>query len=424
MTAWFLYSLLVGGALSAAAVAGERLMAAFRRPVRHVWIVTLGATALAPVAAFLWRRFGAAAPDVSHSGGPLDGVLLNAWEITASSPVMPAVQRILLAGWIIASTLLLLRMASGWRQLRLTMRDWRNAAVDGVPVLVSEQIGPAVLGVHRGRIVLPRWALELDAPLRALVIRHEEEHCHARDPLALFAATLVCALFPWHLALWWQAARLRLAIEMDCDARVLRSHPEVERYGLLLLAIAQQRSTLAPVPAAALTEPRSLLERRISAMSSLPSRRPTTLVALSLLVAGGILLACAAPSPDASTEPSKPADVSANKSGPTPVSEPMREFQVETPVTAKLTSAAAPRYPDSLREAKIEGSVLAQFVVNRDGTPDVGTFKVLKSDHDLFTQAVKKSLPNMQFTPALVGGKPVRQLVEMPFTFSLTKSER
>src|SRR5262249_58279568 len=26
---------------------------------------------------------------------------------------------------------------------------------------------------------------------------------------------------PWNVALWWQRSRLRLAVEMDCDARVL-----------------------------------------------------------------------------------------------------------------------------------------------------------------------------------------------------------
>jgi periplasmic protein TonB len=36
---------------------------------------------------------------------------------------------------------------------------------------------------------------------------------------------------------------------------------------------------------------------------------------------------------------------------------------------------------------------------------------------------VKAALPNMKFYPAEVGGKKVKQLVQMPFQFSLTKSE-
>ena len=49
----------------------------------------------------------------------------------------------------------------------------------------------------------------------------------------------------------------------------------------------------------------------------------------------------------------------------------------------------APRYPDMLRSANVEGEVLAQFVVDTTGRADMSTFKVLKSTHDLFTNAVK-----------------------------------
>jgi protein TonB len=98
------------------------------------------------------------------------------------------------------------------------------------------------------------------------------------------------------------------------------------------------------------------------------------------------------------------------------------EFQVEKQVSP-FPGNPAPRYPDMLRSANVEGEVLAQFVVDSLGKADMSTFKVLKATHDLFTNAVKASLPNMKFYPAEVGGRKVRQLVQMPFQFSLTKSE-
>jgi protein TonB len=98
------------------------------------------------------------------------------------------------------------------------------------------------------------------------------------------------------------------------------------------------------------------------------------------------------------------------------------EFQVEKQVSP-MPGNPAPRYPDMLRSANVEGEVLAQFVVDTTGRADMSSFKVLKSTHDLFTNAVKSSLPNMKFYPAEVGGKRVKQLVQMPFQFSLTKSE-
>ena len=96
------------------------------------------------------------------------------------------------------------------------------------------------------------------------------------------------------------------------------------------------------------------------------------------------------------------------------------EFQVEKQVSP-YPGNPAPRYPDMLRSANVEGEVLAQFVVDTTGRADMSQFKVLKSTHDLFTNAVKSSLPNMKFYPAEVGGKKVKQLVQMPFQFNLTK---
>jgi protein TonB len=106
---------------------------------------------------------------------------------------------------------------------------------------------------------------------------------------------------------------------------------------------------------------------------------------------------------------------------PQPVSDqPYFEFQVEKQV-APVPNNPPPRYPDMLRSANVEGEVLAQFVVDTTGRAEMREFKVLKSSHDLFTNAVKAALANMRFYPAEVGGKKVRQLVQMPFVFSLNK---
>jgi protein TonB len=101
--------------------------------------------------------------------------------------------------------------------------------------------------------------------------------------------------------------------------------------------------------------------------------------------------------------------------------QPFFEFQVEKQVQ-QIPGTGNLRYPDMLRSANVEGEVLAQFVVDTTGHYESGTFKVLKSSHDLFTAAVKNALPQMRFYPAEVGGRKVKQLVQQPFTFSLQKS--
>jgi protein TonB len=96
------------------------------------------------------------------------------------------------------------------------------------------------------------------------------------------------------------------------------------------------------------------------------------------------------------------------------------EFQVEKQVAVQPDNPR-PRYPDMLRSSNVEGEVLAQFVVDTTGRADMSQFKVLKSTHDMFTNSVKAVLPNMKFYPAEVGGRKVKQLVQMPFQFNLSK---
>jgi protein TonB len=100
--------------------------------------------------------------------------------------------------------------------------------------------------------------------------------------------------------------------------------------------------------------------------------------------------------------------------------QPYFEFQVEKPVV-QAPGSPTPRYPDMLRQAGVEGEVLAQFVVDTTGRAEAGSLKILKSSHDLFAQAVKNALPQMRFIPAEVGGRRVKQLVQQPFSFGITK---
>jgi protein TonB len=100
--------------------------------------------------------------------------------------------------------------------------------------------------------------------------------------------------------------------------------------------------------------------------------------------------------------------------------QPYFEFQVEKPVVP-APGSTQPRYPDMLRQAGVEGEVLAQFVVDTTGKAEPGSLKILKSSHDLFIQSVKNALPQMKFIPAEVGGRKVKQLVQQPFSFSIAK---
>ncbi len=420
---WMLSAIVFTGLLTVAAFFGERALRAAGKPARGVWLFALAAGTLWPVIVPLLRHLRPS-PDTPTAGiSMLDAVRVVPERMSSGVAWLPLMDRALVAAWVVVSLVLLLRYVLVWRAVRALRHASEHAVVDGVSVLVSSDIGPAVIGVRKAAVLLPRAVLDLDAPLRALVLRHEEEHRRARDTWLLFALAIAVAAMPWNLPLWWIARRARLALEVDCDARVLAVEGHTTRYVQVLLLAAQR--TNAPPLTPMLVASRTHLERRIAAMQDRIAQetqgRRRMLRVASTSAACVVALAIASASPIAGQAPtSHPADTTgANK--PTVAKQPYFEFQVEQPV--RLASGSAnPTYPEELKAANVSGVVLAQFVVDTLGRAEVSTFKVLKSDHQLFTEAVRNTLPNLRFIPAEVGGRKVKQLVQQPFTFGTSKS--
>ncbi len=99
------------------------------------------------------------------------------------------------------------------------------------------------------------------------------------------------------------------------------------------------------------------------------------------------------------------------------------EFQVERPVV-QIPGVGAPAYPAALRASRVEGEVQAQFVVNKGGQAEVGTFKILRATNDLFAAAMRSAFPNMRFSAAEIRGRKVRQIVHQSFQFRLDATSR
>ena len=414
---WMLYAALIGALVTVAAVAMSGVFAALRLPSRFVWMAATALSIAWPIAAAVRRSM-----PVEQTPIRVMPFVISVQPVQVISGDSGGLNRALLvdgafvALWLAVSALLVVRLVQSIKSLRNRRREWRASQLDGVRVCISENVGPAVVGLRSMDVVVPEWITALDAPLRAIVLRHEEEHRAARDPQLLFMSTVAVALMPWNVALWIQARRLRLAVEMDCDARVLRAHPSTERYGLLMLTIAQRRSIAPPVFAPMLSEPTSHLERRILAMQ--PSTRRIarlTIIGGTFVAAAALLFACALQSDN----PTQPRPATSRQVSYNP-NQTYFEFQVTKQVTVQPGNPS-PRYPDVLRTANVEGEVLAQFVVDTLGHADMAEFKVLKSDHDLFTATVRNVLPMTKFSPAELNGHKVKQLVQMPFQFTLSK---
>jgi TonB-dependent SusC/RagA subfamily outer membrane receptor len=319
-----LYTLAVGALVAVAALGLEGAFRLSGRPTRWVWAgalllaLTLVATAPYRVApsgpvSIQLKLPAAAAPLAPHPGSLLDllaGSLRGALHAATAVPLArlgAAVShlswsgwdRALLAGWGALSALALLAFA--WTALRYRAIRARApvARLHDTEVRVAGSLGPAVVGLFRHEIVVPRWLFGVDAQEQRLILAHEAEHRRARDPLLLAGGWLAIVLVPWHPAVWWMASRLRLATEMDCDARVLRRGVEPFAYGSLLITIAGRCAGIR-VGVSALADSQSHLERRLVAMipetRSFPRARGLVLGALALTA---VLAACEASMPTA-----------------------------------------------------------------------------------------------------------------------------
>ncbi len=293
---WMLYVTAVSLCLGLAALAVEHTASLWARPRRFVWAAAILASLLVPLVG-LWlppapaRHPVASRTAVTPGAGvaaepaPSAPSVMAVASLGRAGPIIATLNRPLLLLWCGASLVLALGLLRAGISLRRRARDWRATVADGTPVLVAPDIGPAVVRLGGLRIVLPTWALEGEPAARPLMLLHEQEHCRARDPDLLLGATLALVLAPWNVALWWQVRRLQLAVETDCDGRVMRAGADVHAYGALLLSVVARRARQPLLAATAFSETRSLLERRIHAMTTPRSRNPLVRAALASSVA-------------------------------------------------------------------------------------------------------------------------------------------
>ena len=94
--------------------------------------------------------------------------------------------------------------------------------------------------------------------------------------------------------------------------------------------------------------------------------------------------------------------------------------QVDTQVSL-LSGSLPPRYPELLRASGVEGQLTAIFIVDEQGRVEEPSIRFAQPGNALFQDAVRAALLRMRFRPAEAGGRKVRQLVQMPFVFTLAR---
>lgn len=286
-----LYVIAIGACLGAAASLAERALPG-AWPRRWVWCAAILLSVLTPPLARVHHTMSVADVLVTapvHAGW---------WARVAT--LDPAINRV----WVLVSaSLVCWGVIGALRVAHLVWRARRPELVDGVRVVLTDTVGPATVGMLRARVLVPRWVLALPDGQRRYVLQHEEEHRRAHDALLLGVASLTLVLLPWNLALWWQLRRLCLAVELDCDRRVVRALGDATSYGRLLLRVAEA-SSRGPRLQPALLGRAGTLERRLRVLLAADARPGRAARMLAPVLALALLLAVlAAPHPVAPTAP-------------------------------------------------------------------------------------------------------------------------
>lgn len=441
IAAWMLWSVGAGMLFVVAALAAERLLSRGRR---WAWAGAAAGTFALPVARFL---AGAGAPP--DAPPPALPVALEPLAATvAGDSVLHSLDGTLLAAWIALSSCLALRALLGAARLARRRRSWRDGALHGRKVFWARDAGPAVVGLATPRIVLPEWVRAADPARQELILAHEEEHMRARDVQLRFFAGLALLAFSWNPAIWFQCRRLAMAVEMDCDRRVVARMPRRRRlYGALLLDVGAHAGRVPGAATAAMSEPRSFLERRLR---NLLPRSPQARLAQAALLAFATVFAVAvavsipgigrnagdAPPETLAAPPATPEAPPAPPAAPAP---PPPAPSAETDISAKptftpyttpprfLDPAEARRrvqreFPPLLRDAGVGGTARVLIFVDAQG----GVVKVeldKGSGHAALDAAAVRAAGSFAFSPAEHRGEAVPAWIALPITFAVVSGK-
>lgn len=430
IVSWMAFLLVVSALAGAAAALVEGGLGRWGVPTRFAW---LGALALGP-ALLAVKALALLSPEAPPAP-PAWIPVLELPPLTVAAPTSGpglGLEDAATLVWLLSALGLAVMVVRTHARLLRERGGWESTQVLGQDVFVSADRGPAVAGVWRPWIVLPRWVLSLPERELGMVLLHEAEHVRARDTHLLGGALALVALSAWNPVTWWQLRRLRAAMELDCDRRVLRREPDRACYGSSLLTVAA-RASGPSLGLAAFTERSLNLKRRILAMTAKTSRWTTMgggVLVVSGLVVG--LQACGVETPVGINPVNGPMPVLeavAADAGPGQVIE-VRSAPGQTPFTSRpvlltrrdeLAAAIEANYPPLLRDAGIGGQARVWMFVDATGT--VTDFRIDgTSGHQALDDAALRVVPLYRFTPAKNGDEPVGVWVAIPVTFGTPPS--
>ena len=281
-------------------------------------------------------------------------------------------------------------------------------------------IGPVTIGLRRGLVLLPPAFLESMSPHIApndleAVLAHELAHIQRHDFAKNLLYGLVSLPIAWHPLVWRTRAHVAESRELVCDAMAADTMAAEaaagrRQYAQSLLRLASMLSAGSRVAAVhalgilSLNTDARIFERRImtlthkrtpmSAMRRILGAAACCVVALATCASALALHTdVSALTPSAENQASAPA-------APT-------KIHVKSSIMVRQRiSGDNPTYPKELRAKKIQGTVVLDAAIGKDGT--IENIRVVKSPDKQFSESALAAVRTWRYRPYLLNGDPIK----------------
>jgi TonB family protein len=272
----------------------------------------------------------------------------------------------------------------------------------------SEIAGPITIGILHRLLLFPRGFLEsvsiadLDA-----VLAHECAHMRRHDFAKNLLYAAVSLPVACHPMLWLTRSRIAESREMICDALAAESSAGRESYARSLLRLASTLTTRkqpATLHAIGIFDA-NLFERRIMKLTrnskDIQGIRRYAIVAACALAAGVLCASAMA------------LRVS--------VAQPIAAGADPTKIHVKsddliIVSKVNPIYPEDAKKARVEGSVVLNVILSKEGVPE--NIRVVSGPHQLQKSALD-AVRQWRYQPYLLNGNPVEVETSITVSYSL-----
>jgi bla regulator protein blaR1 len=275
----------------------------------------------------------------------------------------------------------------------------------------SQGIGPVTVGIRHGLLLLPPHFLDtvaandLDA-----VLAHELAHVARRDFAKNLLYGLISMPVAWHPLLWRTRARIAESRELLCDdaaadAIAAQTAAGRRQYAQSLLRVASilsgrpQVATLQTIGILGFNADSRTFERRVMTLTR--NRIPMTTTRRIFVAASCCVVALAT----CTTALALRTDVAAPAQAASESQQP-KKISISSNVMSGLKiSGENPTYPKEARAKKIQGAVVIDAIIGKDGA--IKNLHVVKSPSKSLSESALKAVRTWRYQPYHLNGEPV-----------------